>query len=381
MSIKLGQGGSRRRRSSSFSFLFIIWWVISFSFWHFKEIVFRKSAGKIFNSKTTDPKLFKLYNDRLKPKLIEVQKMRRKAQWLIPSFLILIVTSIVYYKPNLIFSHSPFFFLAPYAKIILIFIFITFFFLYCYSVIKYYAFAAKYKEIIVKEIVSFLDPTWKYDHAKRVDEKHIKSSGLIKNNYSWIQGDDLIIGKIDKTEFESSEITTNSSESFFRPMGKTLFKCFFFHADFNKEFNGNTFIRPESDGFIKKIGDFIGGSKKSIIENNTIKVMNLVKLENPEFESFFQVYSTDQIEARYILTPKIMESLVKIKKQFKNDIYFSFSGTRIYMALKSDQNLFEPRFYGSIISFNDIEIMYNLFYLNKLFIKELNLNTRIWTKK
>jgi len=109
--------------------------------------------------------------------------------------------------------------------------------------------------------------------------------------------------------------------------------------------------------------------------------MNLVKLENPEFESFFQVYSTDQIEARYILTPKIMESLVKIKKQFKNDIYFSFSGTRIYMALKSDQNLFEPRFYGSIISFNDIEIMYNLFYLNKLFIKELNLNTRIWTKK
>ena len=34
----------------------------------------------------------------------------------------------------------------------------------------------------------------------------------------------------------------------------------------------------------------------------------LIKLEDPEFEKLFAVYGDDQIEARYILTPALMQA-------------------------------------------------------------------------
>ena len=42
---------------------------------------------------------------------------------------------------------------------------------------------------------------------------------------------------------------------------------------------------------------------------------DLVKLENPEFESEFAVYSGDQIESRYILSSSLMERILSFKKQ------------------------------------------------------------------
>ena len=107
----------------------------------------------------------------------------------------------------------------------------------------------------------------------------------------------------------------------------------------------------------------------------------LVKLENPEFEKLFAVFSTDQIEARYILTPAIMEAMVRIHKQYKRKMYLSFTGTRVYVAMSFNKNLFEPKIMGKGVNFNDVEFMFNLFVMNETIVHELNLNTRIWTKE
>jgi hypothetical protein len=40
-----------------------------------------------------------------------------------------------------------------------------------------------------------------------------------------------------------------------------------------------------------------------------------VKLENQEFEKIFDVQSKDEVEARRLLTPKMMEKLVELVKQ------------------------------------------------------------------
>ena len=55
----------------------------------------------------------------------------------------------------------------------------------------------------------------------------------------------------------------------------------------------------------------------------------LVKLENPEFESEFAVYSDDQIESRYILSPSLMERILSFKKQTKKSIQLSFIDSRL----------------------------------------------------
>jgi hypothetical protein len=45
------------------------------------------------------------------------------------------------------------------------------------------------------------------------------------------------------------------------------------------------------------------------------------------------------------------------------------------------KDLFEPRIMSSGIKFSDIDGMYDLFKIIEVIIKEMNLNTRIWTKE
>ena len=92
------------------------------------------------------------------------------------------------------------------------------------------------------------------------------------------------------------------------------------------------------------------------------------------------VRSTEQQEARYILTPKIMEALVNLHTKYPHPTHISFIGKRVYFAITFGKQLFEPRIFKPVAAFQDVEQLYNLFMLNTEIIKELNLNTRIWTK-
>jgi hypothetical protein len=76
-----------------------------------------------------------------------------------------------------------------------------------------------------------------------------------------------------------------------------------------------------------------------------------------------------------------MEAIVKLYKNFKEPIHFSFVGTRVYCAIDFSKELFEAPTFKTCISIRQIEKHYNLFMLNASIINELNLNTRIWTKE
>ena len=62
-------------------------------------------------------------------------------------------------------------------------------------------------------------------------------------------------------------------------------------ADFHKDFKGKTTILRDRL-FKLRFGE------------------SRVKMENPDFENTFDVYSTDQVEARYLITPFMMERLL-----------------------------------------------------------------------
>ena len=66
-----------------------------------------------------------------------------------------------------------------------------------------------------------------------------------------------------------------------------------------------------------------------------LKGKKVVKLEDVEFEKHFEVYGTDQIESRYLLTPSFMQRLLdyKLTKQYRIEVVFS-------KEISSDQNMF-----------------------------------------
>jgi hypothetical protein len=64
-----------------------------------------------------------------------------------------------------------------------------------------------------------------------------------------------------------------------------------------------------------------------------------VKLENPGFERIFSVYGDSQQEARYILTPAMMEAMTNNNKQYNRKMYFSFVGSHVYCAISFMQGI------------------------------------------
>ena len=104
----------------------------------------------------------------------------------------------------------------------------------------------------------------------------------------------------------------------------------------------------------------------------------LVKLEDPRFEKEFVVYSHDQIEARYILTPALMQRIWEYRKKSGKETYFSFVNNRIYVAIEYINDVFEANLYKSLIDFGCIQEYYEDMAHAIGIVEDLNLNTRIW---
>ena len=229
-----------------------------------------------------------------------------------------------------------------------------------------------FKENIVHSIIKFIDPDLHYNHAGCVHKNDYENSGLYLEGVDRYRGDDYVEGRRDKTTFCFSELHTEKRVSSGKSTHwQTIFKGLFFIGDFNKNFQGRTFIYSENNpqlGFFSKMfSSFAWNLEK-------------VNLESLEFENKFIVYSSDQVEARYILTPSFMERLVKLQDLMGDRTSYSFVDTNVYVAIPISDELFEP----SVFSENDYNRLgdyYNTVHIVFDIIDELNLNLRIWNKE
>ena len=188
--------------------------------------------------------------------------------------------------------------------------------------------------------------------------------------------EDKLSGTIGKTKFTAAEVHIEKKhKSKDKTYYSTIFRGVVLIEDFKKEINSRTVVLPDiaERCFGKLIGNFF--------QKMNFTAGSLVKLENPVFEKYFAVYGYDQIEARYILTPKIMEQLVKLRNSGKNELRLLCEGDHVVAAFSKPSGWLEPPAFGK---------MYNIDVLDKILhelisaisiINDLELNTRIWTKK
>ena len=70
--------------------------------------------------------------------------------------------------------------------------------------------------------------------------------------------------------------------------------------------------------------------------------MNRVILEDPKFRKRFKVYSSDQVEARYLVTPAFMERLYNLKTAFgSKNVKCSFYADTLMISIATKKDLFE----------------------------------------
>jgi len=316
--------------------------------------------------------LRELYDNKLKPNLetLEIQRKSLKKKFVLIIVVFLATGLIIFIGSNQP-SFSFLFYFIPVGVI-------AFVYLIYKAVMAQNIYRNEFKENVVRAIVKLIDSEWDYDPYAHISQEQYRTSKIFTKGVDRYKGDDLVTGVIEKTDFRLSELHSEYKTQTTDKNGRTqttwhtIFKGLFAHIDFNKEIKGETLVLPDTaeklfGSFGKKLQSMSGRGK-------------LIKLENVEFEKLFVVYGSDQIEARYILTPSIMEAMVNIVRRYNKDVFFSFIGSRVYFAIGFKEDLFEPRIFKSGVRFEDMQKMNEHFGIIQTIIHEMNLNTRIWTK-
>ena len=109
------------------------------------------------------------------------------------------------------------------------------------------------------------------------------------------------------------------------------------------------------------------------------KKMQKANLEDTNFEKQFDVYTQDQIEARYLLTPTFMERLKSLNTSFgTKGIKCSFFDEYIMFAIPTKKDLFElGSLYKSLSSNKLVEEFYDELHSIQDMIDHLKLNEKI----
>jgi hypothetical protein len=245
-------------------------------------------------------------------------------------------------------------------------------------------FYATYKNAILPQITRFIKPGIEYTTAGLISQTEFEESRLFPADNIWsYKGSDYFKGKDDKTEFEFSQLNVMQKEVRRSP-GKTetsitdLFKGIFYKAGFNKDFKGETFVVPDISREL--FGSYLGELLNQKAGNVTRPETKLVYMEDVEFEKAFAVFSNDQQEARYILSPSLMQRINSFKSKFSNDMYLAFRNGNLYIAISGYSDFFAPNLFGNIDDYETIEKHYILLKILLDITNELGLNTRIWTK-
>lgn len=151
-------------------------------------------------------------------------------------------------------------------------------------------FENKIKEQIMPSVCRcFGDFTWRpnYEwHRTFVD------SGVIKN-YTRVDVDDVFIGSYKSVGIKVIEAMYETGSGRYR---QTVFDGVIVKLDMNKNFKGHTILTDDK-----------------LFHNSPVRHLKRTELEDVEFEKKYDVFTDDPIEARYILTPALMEKIKKIK--------------------------------------------------------------------
>ena len=235
----------------------------------------------------------------------------------------------------------------------------------------------EFKSKIIDAMVKAINPKLNYAKDRCISQNEFYESGIFTTGIDRYKGEDWVKGRIGETYFEFSEIhaeyksSSTDSDGNRKTTYHTIFKGLFMKADFHKHFSGETYVLTDT---AEKYFGFIGKAMQKVSTRG-----HLVYLENPMFEKEFAVYSTDEVEARYLLSINMLERILELKQKFETDVQLSFVGSDVHIAIPN-LDILEINIKQSLLEQEPILRCYTELRMCFDIIEDLNLNTRVWTK-
>ncbi len=223
-----------------------------------------------------------------------------------------------------------------------------------------------YKAQVFAQVCELRYPSLRFYPHKGIPYKVLDQSQL----FPWISDEyrssDYFEGRIGQTDVRFAEACAKREhkrlhKGRLQTYLQTYFKGLIFEADFHKHFHSTTRIVPAGE------------------KSTEVRGQARVVLEDAQFEQLFVTTSTDQIDARYVLSTSMVARIVALNARCKG-LRILFENERMLMLLPSARDRFEPSLYrkascseqiGAFIA--DVDAILSI-------VDALNLNTRIWSK-
>lgn len=229
------------------------------------------------------------------------------------------------------------------------------------------AYLHEYKRRVYSAVCAAHFPGIVYEPAGGIPWRAFDESRLFPFASNSYASEDRFRGRYGATEVCFAEAVAQRSER--RGFGEnretvwiTYFRGLVFIADFNKHFHSTTRLLPRDSGAAP-----VSGEKR-------------IALEDPRFEAVFQTWSSDAIDARYVLSFSLMERLMTLNERHPG-LRARFEGGRLLLLLPLTVDRFEPSIERSAHDVGQVERFVAELRECLGVVDALNLDTRIWSKR
>lgn len=191
-------------------------------------------------------------------------------------------------------------------------------------------YAKAYKcEILPKLAQLFGD--FRYELKGRIPIVEMEPSKILPRHDKY-ETEDYFVGTYKGVEIEFSEVDfkqrrRNKNRTYY----VSVYKGLAIMLDMKtKRFYGHTMLDKDRN----KVSEWFKQRSTDLQRANLV---------DPEFEKIFDVYTNDQVEARYLIDPVMMERLQAVQEEYDGEhMTAAFYDSKMLILIKSPYNYFEP---------------------------------------
>ena len=186
--------------------------------------------------------------------------------------------------------------------------------IYCFRRLffRYKRFITEFKTRVINTIVQEFGFHFRADRGLHIaDFLSVYDTGP-----ATFRSEDLIFGEFNQTEVEICDFSAFNMElreKTVKSLGIKNFQGILFKATFPKELAHWVYVCDKKEAGLRKEGE-------------------IALMDNPSFNRYFDVFTEDQILARYALSPKLMERFCGLKEKFNAPILMVLRDRAVIIA-------------------------------------------------
>lgn len=222
--------------------------------------------------------------------------------------------------------------------------------------------ASRFNQDVMKYLCSlFGDFKWKKNSSTYRDIAYSKA--LVIPDYSVSSHDDYFYGTYNGVEITIDEAKYQERRHIGeRTCYETVFQGVVIKFSFNKNFVSHTVVKNDS-----------------LFHPSPSSNLRRTELEDVVFEKKYDVFTNDEIDARYILTTAFMERLNKLETSFKaSKMVCAFFEDSLFISLDTRKDMFDMgSLFKSVLNPEQYNIIFDEFYSILKIVDVLSLDKQV----